>query len=92
MSFKPTPKIDPAKAAAFIEGAAESAEGPDRLPWADLDPRVMKGFCLRLSEVELAKLQFIKEHRPGSIQAFIKRTLLPAIDKEIQGIIEGKKY
>lgn len=91
MSFKKVPTVDPDKAKAFIEAAAQ-VEEPDRLPWADLDPRVMKGFCLRLSEVELAKLQFIKENRPGSIQAFIKRTLLPAIDKEIQGIIEGKKY
>ncbi len=88
MKFKKTSEADPAMT--FIEGAVP--EEHDRLPWADLDPRVMKGFCLRLSEVELARLQFIKEHRPGSIQAFIKRNLIPAIDKEIQDIIEGKKY
>jgi hypothetical protein len=84
--FNPRPTLDQAEK--FI-GAAE--EEYDRLPWADLDPRVMKGFNLRLSEVELAKLQFIKEHRPGSIQGFIKKVVLAAIDKEIQAIIEEKK-
>ncbi len=88
MSYQKPPQVDPAKA--FIEAA--EPEERDRLPWADLDPRVMKGFNLRLSEVELAKLQYIKENRPGSIQGFIKKVLLSAIDKEIQDIIEGKKY
>lgn len=88
--FQKKPEVDLSAADAFIAGASDD-EAPEPLPWMDMNPRVMRGFNLRLSEVELAKLQYIKEHRPGSIQQFIRRVLMTAIDQEVQGIIDGKK-
>ena len=95
MSFKPTPKIDPA--AAFIEAA--EAEKQIVHPWEDLDPKYkdkrIAGVNLRLTETELCKLQYIKTHTNKSIQAFIMDVLLPAITEQIDkidaAIIEGKK-
>ncbi len=91
MSFKPTPKIDPATA--FIEAA--EPEKRDRLPWEDLDPKYkdkrIAGVNLRLTETELCKLQYIKTHTNKSIQSFIMEALMPVINEEIENILKDKK-
>jgi len=44
-------------------------------------------FNLRLTEVELEKLRYIAAHTPDSMQAFIRKTLLPAIDAKLQDLV-----
>jgi len=102
MSFKKVPTVDPDKAKAFIEAAAQ-AEEPDRPqlvhPWdslpEDFKDKHVSGVNLRLTPTELSKLQYIKKHTNKSIQAFVMDALLPAINKEIDRIdaeiIDGKK-
>jgi len=97
MSIKKRPDIKPVDAEAFIRGADTSREEPAQtppkgndLPWRDANPRIKKGINLRLDEVQWAKLKFISENSPLSIQRFIMSVLEPAINEKIQEIIEEK--
>ena len=92
MSFKKRPDLEKASAD-FIKGAeapAEKSRGDEYYPWRDANPRIKKGINLRLDEVQWAKLRFISEKTPYSIQKFIMSVLEPAIEEEIQRLI-GKK-
>lgn len=92
ISKRPTIKT----AEEFIAGAAEApttaatAKAPQpaamltRMPWDDLNPRIIKGINLRLPETTWAKLNFLKYHKSKSIQQIIMDALLPEIDKQIQ--------
>ena len=71
--------------AAPIAGITSGAqEGTRTRPWegkrADKQTEV---FNLRLTEVELEKLRYIAANTPDSMQAFIRKTLLPAIDAKL---------
>ena len=44
-------------------------------------------FNLRLTEVELEKLRFIAAHTPDSMQAFVRKVLLPAIDIKLNDLV-----
>ncbi len=55
-----------------------------RMPWDDLNPRIIKGINLRLPETTWAKLNFLKYHTGKSIQGIIMDALLPEIEKQIQ--------
>jgi hypothetical protein len=82
---------------AFIEGAnqtdvPEPTPALDR-PWTAPSVRsdVQKAFNLRLPEAYLLKLKFIAEHTPRSMQRFSLDVLLPAIDTEIERIMDMRK-
>lgn len=69
-----------------VADAAHGArEGTQTWPWegkrADKQTEV---FNLRLTEVELEKLRYIAANTPDSMQAFIRKTLMPAIDEKIE--------
>lgn len=44
-------------------------------------------FNLRLSEVELEKLRFISANTPDSMQAFVRKVLVPALEAKINEMI-----
>jgi hypothetical protein len=95
ISKRPALKSDDAEA--FIRGAdthqEEPAQTPPKgndLPWRDANPRIKKGINLRLDEVQWAKLKFISENSPLSIQKFIMSVLEPAINEEIHRLVNEK--
>lgn len=97
MSITKRPTIKTAEE--FISGAAESQKPEpatpaqerkpaavmlSRMPWDDLNPRIIKGINLRLPETVWAKLNFLKYHTNKSIQSIIMDALLPEIDRQIK--------
>jgi len=97
MSFKKKPELPADAADTFIRGADHRQENPAQmppkgndLPWRDANPRIKKGINLRLDEVQWAKLKFISENSPLSIQRFIMSVLEPAINEKIQEILEDQ--
>ena len=97
MSITKRPTIKTAED--FIAGATE-AQTPEpaapaptqkpvavmlsKMPWDDLNPRIIKGINLRLPETVWAKLNFLKYHTNKSIQSIIMDALLPEIDRQIK--------
>ena len=86
----PTPASTPAVASEATGGVVavtpESAAGG--YPWEGRrSDKQTELFNLRLTEVELEKLRFIAANTPDSMQAFIRKALLPAIDRKIDEII-----
>lgn len=79
---KPT---SPAVASALGNGAQE---GTRTWPWEGkrIDKQT-EVFNLRLTEVELEKLRYIAANTPDSMQAFIRKTLLPAIDAKLNEMV-----
>lgn len=69
-------------------GASGLGEGTPARPWdgkrADKQTEV---FNLRLTEVELEKLRYIAANTPDSMQAFVRKTLLPAIDAKLDDLV-----
>jgi hypothetical protein len=61
------------------------------LPWWDANPWVEKGINLRLTEVQWAKLAFIRENTPLSTQKFIMSVLEPAIEEKLRKIVGAKR-
>ena len=61
------------------------------LPWRDANPWIEKGFNLRLTEVQWAKLAFIRENTPLSTQKFIMSALEPAIEEKLRKIVGAKR-
>ena len=59
--------------------------GPGRsLPWeGKRDDKQTEVFNLRLTEVELEKLRYIAANTPDSMQTFVRKILLPAIDAKV---------
>ena len=66
-------------------GVANAAqEGTRNWPWeGKRTDKQTEVFNLRLTEVELEKLRYIAANTPDSMQAFIRKTLLPAIDARL---------
>ena len=87
----------------FIAGAAEATtpehiqahkpnpEKRETMPWDDLNPRIVKGINLRLTEPVWGKLDFLKQRTNKSIQKIIMDALLPEIDKQIEELTGTKK-
>ena len=67
---------------------AEGAARETVYPWEDGDPRIPKHFNLRLDEVTLAKLRYIADHVPESMQGWCQKVLLRAIDEKIVALTE----
>lgn len=63
-------------------------EGTQTWPWeGKRTDKQTEVFNLRLTEVELEKLRYIAANTPDSMQAFIRKTLLPAIDAKLNEMI-----
>lgn len=75
-------QTEPAAAAVASESGTTSA--PASYPWegkrADKQTEL---FNLRLTEVELEKLRFIATNTPDSMQTFVRKVLLPALEAKI---------
>ena len=72
--------------AAASTSAGRAATGA--LPWEDMrDGKPTEVFNLRLTEVELEKLRFIAAHTPDSMQAFVRKVLMPALDARIDQLM-----
>jgi|GEM_PF-1555589 len=75
------PPTGPAVASGVVNGAQE---GTQTWPWeGKRTDKQTEVFNLRLTEVELEKLRYIAANTPDSMQAFIRKTLLPAIDAKL---------
>jgi hypothetical protein len=90
-SKRPTPQE-------FIEGAVanedlseEIAQPEKGYPWESCNPQIQKYFNLRINEVTLAKLRFINEHRPGSIQQWVRGVIEEAIENGIREILQEQR-
>jgi len=58
-------------------------------PWENLDDKEKtKGVNLRLTKADLAKLQYIAENTPFSIQRFVYQFVRQAIDEKIAQLIK----
>src|SRR5688572_11009566 len=78
---KPTPE-------AFIDGATvDPPKSEAHYPWERCNPQIPKFFNLRINEVTLAKLRYINEHRPGSMQKWVRSVVEEAIENEIREIL-----
>ncbi len=54
------------------------------VPWeGKRDDKQTEVFNLRLTEVELEKLRYIAANTPDSMQTFIRKILLPALDVKV---------
>ncbi len=85
----------------FIEAAekpkssslsVEKVESSSPLPWEEDNVRedVIKSINLRLSEPYIVKLQFLSEKTNKSQQRIIREVLCPALDQEIEKLLEEK--
>jgi hypothetical protein len=84
--FTNKPKKSPDE---FIQGATVGGNQTEgRYPWDDCNPQIQKYFNLRINEVVLAKLRFITENRPGSMQKWVRSVVEDAIEKEIKSILQ----
>ena len=78
---KPTPE-------AFIdEATVDPPKSEAHYPWERCNPQIPKFFNLRINEVTLAKLRYINEHRPGSMQKWVRSVVEEAIENEIREIL-----
>lgn len=64
-----------------------------RMPWDHSSVRddVMKVFNLRLPEPAFLKLKYISEHSSFSMQSFIQKVLLPAINSKVSAILRAEE-
>ena len=84
------PKM-PATQESFIDAAAKLPVVPGVYTWDNLDnTRRLPVFNLRLSDAERAKLKYISENTPMSMQEFCLSVLIPCIDAKIQELT-GRK-
>lgn len=79
------------KTAEEFVAEAEKATSEAVYPWENGDPRIPKHFNLRLDEVTLAKLRYIADHVPESMQGWCRKVLLSAIDEKIVELTGGNK-
>ena len=86
----PTPSVPPAvvpTSDATTGGTGEEL-ATKSYPWEGRrTDKQTELFNLRLTEVELEKLRFIAANTPDSMQAFIRKALLPAIDRKIEELV-----
>lgn len=72
----------------FISKADIISASKEDLPWAGLrEDKRTELYNIRLTEVEMAKLRFIAEHTPNSMQTFLIKTILPAIDHAVDDLL-----
>ena len=74
-----------------INSEPQLTEPEEGYPWENANEKVMKGVNLRLTEVQWAKLRYIVDNTPFSIQKFIMSLLEPAMEEYIKKIINSKK-
>lgn len=86
LSRLPQRKVDDEKAVSFITDAGKT--DADTHPWETANDRVMKAINLRLPEPTWAKLRYIADHTPFSIQKFVMYHLEPAIEGAIKELME----
>ena len=104
MKFKRVPKIktadefissagtvvpaEPAAAAVAAGGTASTPAGT-RYPWeGKRSDKQTELFNLRLTEVELEKLRFIATNTPDSMQAFVRKAVLGALEAKLAELIQ----
>ena len=72
-----------------IDQSASNVQSSPVYPWeGKRNDKQTEIFNLRLTEVELEKLRYIATYTPDSMQAFIRRILLPAIEQKLAEIIK----
>lgn len=72
----------------FISKADIVSVPKEELPWVGLrEDKRTELYNIRLTEVEMAKLRFIAEHTPNSMQTFLIKNILPAIDHAVDDIL-----
>ncbi len=75
----------------FIDGATVDHPALEaNYPWDGCNPQIQKFFNLRINEVTLAKLRYIHEHRPGSMQQWVRNVVEKAIESEIRKILQER--
>ena len=92
IGFTRTPKKTATSVEDFISKVDPTVVQDDKLPWTSLrgDKRT-ELYNIRLTEVEMAKLRFIAENTPNSMQAFLMKIILPAIDRAIDDVLSEIK-
>ncbi|MEM7132451.1 MAG: hypothetical protein AAF702_39475 [Chloroflexota bacterium] len=97
MSLTPPQKATTSTAEAFVERAGEVAQEPSlspesAYPWEQAHVRedVSKSVNLRLPEPYHLKLQFLSEKTHKSQQVILREVVLPEIDRQVDGIVEGR--
>ena len=82
-------QTEPAAAAIAAEGETTSTPAVASYPWegkrADKQTEL---FNLRLTEVELEKLRFIATNTPDSMQAFVRKAVLRALEAKLAELIQ----
>ncbi|MDD2747454.1 MAG: hypothetical protein PHG39_07880 [Acidithiobacillus ferrooxidans] len=72
----------------FISKADIYNVSKDALPWIGLrDDKRTELYNIRFTEVEMSKLRFIAEHTPNSMQTFLIKHILPAIDRAVDDVL-----
>lgn len=78
----------------FINGASYNKSNPNNkkenseLPWTNLDDtEKTRSMNVRLTKMDLAKLQYISNNTPFSIQSFIYKHIRDAIENCIKDVI-----
>jgi hypothetical protein len=75
---------------AILEPVIDSEPYPWEAPGIRAD--VAKVYNLRLPEPYLLKLKYIADHTPNSMQQFCLKSLLPAIDAQIEALIGSPAF
>jgi hypothetical protein len=89
-SKRPTPQEFIQGAIANEDSAKEVTQYEGGYPWESCNPLIQKYFNLRINEVTLAKLRFINEHRPGSMQKWVRGVVEEAIENGIKEILQAR--
>ena len=72
----------------FISKADIHNVSKDTLPWIGLrEDKRTELYNIRFTEVEMSKLRFIAEHTPNSMQTFLIKHILPAIDRAVDDVL-----
>ena len=72
----------------FVSKADFYIASKDDLPWTGLrEDKRTEVYNIRFTEVEMSKLRFIAEHTPNSMQTFLIKHILPAIDRAIDDVL-----
>ena len=76
----------------FLSGASVKTKPQDlQFPWYNMeDNKKSKGVNLRLTKMDLAKLQYVSEHTPYSQQKFIYEAMKLALDHKIGELLKNK--
>ncbi|MBU1165192.1 hypothetical protein KKA15_06580 [Patescibacteria group bacterium] len=83
---KPSPSFGNSTPTSPLSTSPADDTAIPKYPWDDANDRVIKGVNLRLTEVQWAKLRFIVDNTPFSIQKYIMNLLEPAMEETIKKI------